>query len=103
MSSSTVPVLKNQHHFQWTGSSLHMVCYRMCSYQPTVGLVVSGTKQNIFLCTNSQFFSGLMTAQAVDPLPLYRYCPVLVTSDASDVNGKYWFEAIDNIRGAYYQ
>jgi hypothetical protein len=27
-----------------------------CANQPTVGLVVSVIKQNIFLCTNSPFF-----------------------------------------------
>jgi hypothetical protein len=32
-------------------------------------------KTNFFLCTNHHFFSGLATAQAVDPLPLYRDFP----------------------------
>jgi hypothetical protein len=52
--------------------------YHMCSCQPTVGLVVSETNQNIFLCTNSQLFSGLTTAQAVDPLPLEKIIPCLM-------------------------
>jgi hypothetical protein len=47
----------------------------MSSCHPTVGLVVLETKQYIFLCTNSQFFSGLTTEQVVDPLPLYRDFP----------------------------
>jgi hypothetical protein len=33
------------------------------------GLGCLKNKTNIFLCTNSQFLSGLMTAQAVDTLP----------------------------------
>ncbi len=49
--------------------------YHMGSRQPTVGMVVTEIKVNIFNCTNSLFFSGLMTAQAVDPLPLYRDFP----------------------------
>jgi hypothetical protein len=40
-----------------------------------VGLVVSEIKQNIFHFTNSLFVSGLTTAQAVDPLRLYRDFP----------------------------
>jgi hypothetical protein len=47
----------------------------MCCRQPTVGLVVSKIKQNIFFYTNSHFLSGLTTAQAVDPLPVYRDFP----------------------------
>jgi hypothetical protein len=34
----------------------------MCCCQATTSLVVSETIKNIFLCTNSQFFSGLTTA-----------------------------------------
>jgi hypothetical protein len=49
--------------------------YRMCSRQPTVGVVVSKIKQNNFFCTNSHFLSGLTTPQAVDPLPLCRDLP----------------------------
>jgi hypothetical protein len=41
----------------------------MCSRQPSVGLALFKNKTNYFLCTNSHFYSGLMTAQAVDPLP----------------------------------
>jgi hypothetical protein len=36
------------------------------SCQPTLDLVVSETKQNSFLCTNSQFLSGIMTVQGKD-------------------------------------
>jgi hypothetical protein len=36
------------------------------------GLGCLRNKAKHFFCTKSQFFSGLMTAQAVDPLPLYR-------------------------------
>jgi hypothetical protein len=42
-----------------------------------MGLVVS-EKKTIFLCTNSQFICGLMTAQAVDPLRLFRH-PLFTT------------------------
>jgi hypothetical protein len=47
----------------------------MCSCQPTGGLVASEIKQNSFVLPNSQFLSGLLTAQVVDPLPLYRDVP----------------------------
>jgi hypothetical protein len=43
--------------------------------QPTVGFVVSEMKQNIFLCTNSQFFGELRAAHVEDPLILYRDFP----------------------------
>jgi hypothetical protein len=36
-----------------------------------VSLVASVTK-HVFLCTNSQFFSGFATAQAASPLPLCK-------------------------------
>jgi hypothetical protein len=51
--------------------------YRMYSCQPTVGLVVSETKQNSFLYTNNQLFSRLTSTQGVDPLPQYRDFPDL--------------------------
>jgi hypothetical protein len=40
------------------------------------GLGCFKNKINYFLCTNSHFLSALTTAQAVDPLPLYRDFPV---------------------------
>jgi hypothetical protein len=49
----------------------------MCNHQPTVGLVVPEIKQIILLCTESQFFIGLTTAQLVDPLSLHRDFPAL--------------------------
>jgi hypothetical protein len=39
------------------------------------GLGCFKNKTKYFLCTNSHFLSGLTTAQAVDPLPLYRDFP----------------------------
>jgi hypothetical protein len=39
------------------------------------GLGCFKNKRKYSLCTNSHFFSGLTTAQAVDPLPLYRDFP----------------------------
>ena len=45
--------------------------------QPAVGLTVSEMKPNIFLGTNSQFFSGLATVQALDPVALHKYFPDL--------------------------
>jgi hypothetical protein len=50
----------------------------MCSSQQTVGLAACEVKQNLFLCTDSQFFTRLMTAQSVDPLPLFKDFPGLV-------------------------
>jgi hypothetical protein len=50
--------------------------YSWCGCQPTVGLVITEIKDNVFLCTNSQFLGGLMTIQVVDPLPLHRDFPV---------------------------
>ncbi len=43
-----------------------------CSCQPTVDSVVSDIIDHIFLCTNSRFLSGLMTAQEIDPFPVQR-------------------------------
>jgi uncharacterized membrane protein YobD (UPF0266 family) len=45
-----------------------------------IGLVVLEIKLNIFHCTNSQFFSGLITAQVVDTFSLYRDFPALLLS-----------------------
>jgi hypothetical protein len=45
--------------------------YPLCSCQLAVGLAVSEMKQNIFLCTSRQIICRLMTAQAVDTLPVY--------------------------------
>jgi hypothetical protein len=47
----------------------------MCSCQPTLGLIVSKIKQNIY--SAQPFFSGLTTAQAVDILLLYGDFPGL--------------------------
>jgi hypothetical protein len=41
------------------------------------GLGCFKNKTKFFLCTNSHFLSGLTTAQAVDPLSVYRDFPVL--------------------------
>jgi hypothetical protein len=43
-----------------------------------MGLVVSETKQNIFLWNNNQFFIELTYEQAVGTLSLYRYFPGLL-------------------------
>jgi hypothetical protein len=40
-------------------------------------MVVLETKQNQIIFTNSQLFSGLTTAQVVDPLSLYKDFPAL--------------------------
>jgi hypothetical protein len=41
------------------------------------GLGCFKNKTKNFLCTNSHFLSGLTTAQAVDPLPVYKDFPVV--------------------------
>jgi hypothetical protein len=41
-----------------------------------MGLVALKINQNILFAQTATFFSGLTTAQAVDPLPLYRDFPV---------------------------
>jgi hypothetical protein len=39
------------------------------------GLGCFKNKTKYFICTNSHFFTGYMTEQAVDPLPLYSDFP----------------------------
>jgi hypothetical protein len=46
----------------------------VCSCQPTVGLIVS-EKKTFFIALTAYFFNELTTAQAVDPLLLYRDFP----------------------------
>jgi hypothetical protein len=50
-----------------------MVPHVLLSTNCGVGCFKNKTKY--FLCTNNHFLSGLTTAQAVDPLPVYRDFP----------------------------
>jgi hypothetical protein len=52
-----------------------MVLHVQISINYGVGCFKNKTKY--FLYTNSHFFSGVTTAQTVDPLPLYRELPAL--------------------------
>jgi hypothetical protein len=62
-----------------TGNSLYrgkgMVPHVQLSINCGLGCFKNKTKY--FLCTNSHFLGGLMTAQAVDPLPLFRDFPAV--------------------------
>jgi hypothetical protein len=66
-----------------------------------MGMVASEIKPNIFLCT-FQYFIGLTTAQAIDPLPLYKDFPG-VRNLAKDLKfkffvGKSWKAEAKNIK-----
>jgi hypothetical protein len=56
--------------YRGKGMLLHVQLSTNC------GLGCFKNKTKYFLFTNSHFLSGLTTAQAVDPLPLYRDFPV---------------------------
>jgi hypothetical protein len=65
------PSQAGKHLNRRKGMVLHVQWSTNC------GLGAFGNINIFFHCTSSQFYSGLMTAQALDSLPLYRYSPVI--------------------------
>jgi hypothetical protein len=63
--------------FLWhdPGNSLYRGKVPHVQSSTNCGLGCFKTKTKYFFCTNSHFLSGLTTAQAIDPLPLYRDFP----------------------------